>query len=191
MLHATTTSRTGVSFVPKVGVAPATTTMMLPAARQQRVAKRLPVPHPAHGGGYYMPYGTVEDLRSPSGLGIINETDAWLTGRPYGLPGTASIKLTRRANGVNYASQMLGNDQGDPVIVGNEVRYPYPYIVGGGLGEDASLTVTALQQIATAQADQRASLKRIAFWQTLLGATTMAVFVGTVIIGAVQYSRGR
>lgn len=128
---------TGVTFVPRVGVAPSTTTMQLPARTLE--PPRLHTPSmPVKGAGraarraraangkYYIPYETIEDLKgrfgaaganmiATSGLGIINETDAWMTGRPYGLPGTATVMLTKRANGVNYASTLVGADLGRAV----------------------------------------------------------------------------
>lgn len=64
-----------VRFVQSVGVAPSTSTLQYPTKNRQR---------------YFVPYATPQDLRS-SGLGLINETDAWLTGRPYGLPGTTAL----------------------------------------------------------------------------------------------------
>ena len=122
------------TFVPRVGVAPSTTTMMLPTRTMApprlhtptlpvkgagKVARRVR----AANGKYYIPYETIEDLKgrfgaaganmiATSGLGIINETDAWMTGRPYGLPGTATVMLTKRANGVNYASTLVGANLG-------------------------------------------------------------------------------
>lgn len=83
------------TFATSVGVAPSTTTMTIPNAAGLGATR------------YYDPYTSIEDLRSSSsaGLGIINETDAWLTGRPYGLPGTAAIKIDHNARN---GAEMLG-----------------------------------------------------------------------------------
>lgn len=65
-----------------------------------------------------MPYASIEDLRA-AGLGIINESDAWMTGRPYGLPGTATIRLDQQhggyhdPNGYHYNAAMVGGGFGD------------------------------------------------------------------------------
>jgi hypothetical protein len=105
-----------------------------------------------------VPYGTIEDLRS-SGLGVINETDAWLTGRPYGLPGTAVVKLTRHA--------------------------PLGAKMVGGFGDaDTANVALQLQQMSQVQAQQQASLKRIAFWQMLTGAIGVAS-VTAIVAGAI------
>lgn len=103
-----------------------------------------------------MPYSSLEDLRSANpGLGIINESDAWLTGRPYGLPGTATVELIQRPggygnnpNGAHYNARMFGDASVDMVM--------------------------QLQQIAVAQQAQEKALKRIAFWQTVAGGLTIA-----------------
>lgn len=145
------------TFASVVGVAPSTTTMVLPEAR----------PVPRRSRNYYVPYTTIEDLRS-GGLGVINETDAWLTGRPYGLPGTASIRFTRRADGRRLASEMVG-----------------------GFGDaDTAAVALQLQLIAQAQAAQQASLKRIAFWQMLLGGISVGALAAGVIYGVVRHVHG-
>jgi len=113
-----------------------------------------------------VPYPTLEDLRS-NGLGVINETDAWLTGRPYGLPGTATVELTSRAP---YGAQM----------------------VGGGFGDaDTANVALQLQQIAQTQIAQQAALKRIAFWQMLVGGISVAVVATTVVVGIIGAVRER
>lgn len=134
------------TFTPAVGVAPATTTISIPG--------------PDNGlGVVYSPYTSIEDLRaasSSSGLGLINETDAWLTGRPYGLPGTAAIKF----------------DSSEPYGAG---------MLGGTMGEFNPTDVSA---IVSAQREQAAALKRVAFWQTVWGATALAslgLAIGTMI----------
>lgn len=118
-----------------------------------------------------MPYASFEDLRSSqlAGLGIINESDAWLTGRPYGLPGTAAIRLNQvpggysSPNGYHYNASMLG---------GNSC----------GFGDADTVAQTAvLQQIADSQRAQQKAMERTAFWQALLGGIT----VGALVIGAV------
>lgn len=90
------------TFARSVGVAPATTTIEIPAADMRPAPKRVTATRRA-------PYTTIEDLKSglgDSGLGIINETDAWLTGRPYGLPGTAALRLSAQEP---YGAAMLGD----------------------------------------------------------------------------------
>ena len=139
MLMAT---QTPVRFATSVGVAPSTTTMTLGAA-ELGAANR----------SFYMPYASLEDLKA-GGLGIVNESDAWLTGRPYGLPGTSTIRLQQRPggyhspNGHHYDASM----------------------VGGGFGDaDATLQLILKQQEAHTTA-----LQRIAFWQALTGAIVVA-----------------
>lgn len=162
MLHASP-----VHFVSKVGVAPSTTTMMIPAARASR-------------GRYRVPYSTVEDLRASNGLGVVNESDAWLTGRPYGLPGTASVKFVNGPNGV--ASMMVGGGFGHA-----PAQHSQPYIVGGGAFGDATGTASeiALQQIATAQQQQQDSMSRMAFWASIAGATAVAASVTTILVAII------
>jgi len=127
------------TFTPTVGVAPSTTTMTLGAAERR----------------FYVPYTSVEDLRS--GLGIVNESDAWLTGRPYGLPGTAAIRFTQHQG--HYDASM----------------------VGGGFGDADTVALTAvIQQIAEAQKAQQKALDRVAFWQAMMGGIT----VGSIVVGA-------
>lgn len=114
-----------------------------------------------------MPYASIEDLRAANaGLGIINESDAWLTGRPYGLPGTATIRLTQAPGGYH-------SPQG----------YHYDAsMVGGGFGDaDTASIALQMQQLVELQKAQEASIKRIAFWQAL----TSGIFVGAVALGAV------
>jgi hypothetical protein len=43
---------------------------------------------------------------------LINETDWWRTGNPYGLPGTASLRLTQRKDGSWHAG-LVGAELGD------------------------------------------------------------------------------
>lgn len=121
-----------------------------------------------------MPYASMEDLRS-GGLGIVNESDAWMTGRPYGLPGTAAIRLTQQPGGYHspagyhYNASMLGD------------------------ADTASIAAT-LQQMAQAQQQQQKSIERIAFWQAIGGGLAIgAGVIGTLVtvIGVVRASRGR
>ena len=126
-----------------------------------------------------MPYASFEDLRAP-GFGIVNESDAWLTGRPYGLPGTATIRLDQRRGGYH-----------------NPDGYHYnASMVGGGFGDADTIALTTalqtqMQQLIAAQQVQQQSLKRIAFWQMMTG----SLVVGTIVIGAVfgiaDAARGR
>lgn len=78
-----------------------------------------------------MPYASIEDLRAANGLGIINESDAWMTGRPYGLPGTATIRLDQQHGGYH-----------------NPDGYHYnAAMVGGGFGaDDPQATIVKLQE---------------------------------------------
>jgi hypothetical protein len=150
-----------VSFAARVGVAPSTTTMTLPlGAAQQR---------------YYMPYASLEDLKA-GGLGIINEGDAWLTGRPYGLPGTATVRLTQHQGG--YQSP--------------EGYHYDASMVGGGFGDaDTANVALQLQAILQQQQAQAASLKRVAFWQMAMGALTITAVTASVAIGVVRVMRKR
>lgn len=127
------------TFATSVGVAPSTTTMTIPNAAGLGATR------------YYDPYASIEDLRSSSaGLGIINETDAWLTGRPYGLPGTAAIKIDHNARN---GAEMLG---------------------GAMLGQPTAADMAAL---LVSQREQAESLKRLAFWQNVFGYTFVGLAV--------------
>lgn len=125
------------TFATSVGVAPSTTTMTIPNTAGLGATR------------YYDPYTSIEDLRaSSSGLGIINETDAWLTGRPYGLPGTAAIKIDHNArNGAEM------------------------------LGEAAAPTSNDIALLLAAQYQQAEALKRLAFWQNVFGYTFVGLVV--------------
>jgi hypothetical protein len=122
-----------------------------------------------------MPYASLEELKS--GLGVVNESDAWMTGRPYGLPGTATVRLMQRQGGYH-----------DP----NGYHYNAA-MVGGGFGDaDTQALTLQVQQLVATQQAQEASLKRIAFWQALtggiaVGAVALGVAVG--IYGAARRSR--
>lgn len=122
-----------------------------------------------------MPYASLEELKS--GLGIINESDAWMTGRPYGLPGTATVRLSQRPGGYH-----------DP----NGYHYNAS-MVGGGFGDaDTQALTLQVQQLVAIQQAQEASLKRIAFWQALGGGLmlgSLGLAVGLGIYGAVRSRR--
>lgn len=164
-----TATRGTVSFVQSVGVAPSTTTMNIPGAQG---LGGVPGSAPAAPNKrWYVPYTSIEDLRSANiaqaGLGIINEGDAWLTGRPYGLPGTTAIRLTQVPGGYHspqghhYQASMLGD-------------------------ADATLQLILAQQQA-----QAASLKRIAFWQALGGGLAIGAVALSATFGMVSYMRSR
>jgi hypothetical protein len=156
MLMAT---QTPVRFATSVGVAPSTTTMTLGDAELSAANRR-----------FYMPYASLEDLKA-GGLGIVNESDAWLTGRPYGLPGTATIRLTQHPGG--YQSP--------------EGYHYDASMVGGGFGDaDATLQLILAQQQA-----QAAALKRVAFWQMAMGALTITAVAASVGIGIYSAVRKR
>lgn len=111
-----------------------------------------------------MPYASLEDLRSANpGLGIINESDAWLTGRPYGLPGTATVQLMQRPggyqnpNGHHYDARMFGD-------------------------ADTANIALQLQQLVEQQKAQEKQLRQIAFWQAVAGSITVAGIVAGVIL---------
>lgn len=179
------------TFATVVGVAPSTTTMelgaphgMLPIeasnamamikTRADAIVPTSPIPRSSHQRRrYYVPYASIEDLRS-AGLGVVNESDAWLTGRPYGLPGTSAIRLTQQHGGYN-------NPQG----------YHYnASMIGGGFGDaDTANAVLQLQQIQLQQQAQAAALKRIAFWQTAMGVVTVTAITAGVISMAVRAVR--
>ena len=178
------------TFARWVGVAPSTTTMQLgahealaaamqslPAVAQhvdrQRAANNTPVA--PNSRRYYMPYNNLEDLKA-AGLGIVNESDAWLTGRPYGLPGTATVRLSQRQGGYH-----------DP----NGYHYNAS-MVGGGFGDaDTQALTVQVQQLAAVQQAQADSLKRIAFWQAVVGGLTIASVVGAVAVGVAKAVRSR
>lgn len=157
MLMATQDS---VRFAHTVGVAPSTTTMQLGGPPQMLAS--------IQGPRYYMPYASLEDLRSSNaGLGIVNESDAWMTGRPYGLPGTATVQLLQRPggykspDGMHYDARMFGD------------------------------TDATLMQLVEQQRVQAQQLKRIAFWQALGGGIALGATVLTVALGVASYVRSR
>ncbi len=150
------------TFTRMVGVAPGTTTMQLGAsADMMSHAQQLVTQKRSH----YMPYGTIEELRASGGLGIINEGDAWLTGRPYGLPGTAVVRLMNPSPSAPYGAQM----------------------VGGGFGDaDTANIALQLQTISVAQQAAQKALERVAFWQTVAGVTTVVLGVAAVAMSVVK-----
>jgi hypothetical protein len=100
----------------RVGVAPGTTTLRLgdgqlgiqcfPVPPPNRVGMPMPqvtlpaatteIVAPSPGGWRFMvPYATMTDMK---GLGIINETDRWMTGTPNRLPGTIVLRIPGRAD---------------------------------------------------------------------------------------------
>jgi hypothetical protein len=74
MLQATLVNSNGA-----VGVAPSTTTLLLKPANG-RTQRRV------------NPYADLITMRG-GGLGLINPGDWWMTGRPYGLPGTTVVRI--------------------------------------------------------------------------------------------------
>jgi len=173
-----------VHFASKVGVAPATTTLVLGDANCLGTQcfpvpdSRKPVPVPPKRPTaisqdpwrYYVPYATPSDFNVNgrglgNGLGLINETDAWLTGRPYGLPGTTAIRFNKEADG-QYRSTLIGADDGSMM----------------GLDQDGALTAVMLQLIEVQKAQQKA-VSRIAFWAALTGGITVGTVVVAVIAG--------
>jgi hypothetical protein len=120
-------------------------------------------PNPTAHRRWYVPYTTIEDLRSPvAGLGIVNESDAWLTGRPYGLPGTAAITITRDPRSGHYDASLRG-------------------------AETDSTLVFQLQALVEQQKAQEYQLRRIAFWQAL----GTSVLLGAVALNVLSALRGR
>jgi hypothetical protein len=163
-----------VRFATSVGVAPSTTTMTLGAA--QRAAQNTPVGKPVKRR-YYVPYASIEDLKAAyGGLGIINEGDAWLTGRPYGLPGTATVRLSQQPGGYD-------NSQG----------YHYDAsMVGGGFGDaDTQNIALQVQKVAEAQALQAKAMERQAFWSAIQGGIFLGTFVLGAAVGITSYMRSR
>jgi hypothetical protein len=57
----------------------------------------------------YWPYAT--DYR---GLGVIDPTDMWRTGRPYGLPGTATIHIPSNGGAPTLMGADAGGVLGEP-----------------------------------------------------------------------------
>ena len=106
---------------------------------------------------YYNPYQQIEALKG--GLGVVNESDAWLTGRPYGLPGTAAVRFMANGRG-GYTSNMLGD-----------------------AGNDGSDTASALWLIAGSQHAAQKSLKKIAFWTALMGGVALGTVTAAIIAG--------
>lgn len=148
------------SLLPKSGTAAKPPIVTLPKKPRPVPVLRKPVPAPSKPTRYYMPYASLEDLSSASGLGIINESDAWMTGRPYGLPGTAAIRLIQRPGGYD-----------------SPAGYHYDAAM---LGDADTLTLnTTLQHLVETQQAQQKDLKRIAFWQSLTG----GLVVGSLVLG--------
>lgn len=158
-----TATQGSVSFVQSVGVAPSTTTMNIPGPAGLGIATKP---------RYYVPYASIEDLRSANvgQLGIINEGDAWMTGRPYGLPGTAAIRLQQVPGGYH-------SPQG----------YHYNASM---LGEDPSVALQ-LQSLVEQQRAQAVQLKRIAFWQALGTGLGIGAVVLSAGLGIATYVRSR
>lgn len=75
-------------------------------------------------GGHVVQDATIVDPRTGwppppmpgQGLGLITETDAWMTGRTAGLPGTATMQYVQQPDG-SYASRMLGATVVEPGFV--------------------------------------------------------------------------
>lgn len=179
-----TATRGSVTFVQSVGVAPSTTTMRIPGPAglggaplpsvMQSVVPGHTAPVPVYNKPrYYVPYASIEDLRSANaaGLGIINESDAWLTGRPYGLPGTTAITLHQRSGGYH-------SPQGHHYTAS---------LRGAGFG-DTDVQLQALVEQQRVQAEQ---LKRIAFWQALGGGIALGATVLGAALGVATYLRSR
>jgi len=172
-----TATRGTVSFVQSVGVAPSTTTMNIPgpAGLGGAPGPALVAPNKPR---FYVPYASIEDLRSAqiaqAGLGIINEGDAWLTGRPYGLPGTTAITLTQRPGGYHSPQGFHYNAS----------------LRGAGFGDTDSIALQ-LAALVEQQKAQEASLKRIAFWQALSGGLAVGAVALSATFGVLTYMRSR
>jgi hypothetical protein len=69
--------------------------------------------------GYSVPSGYAVQ---GGALGLIDPQDAWMTGRTYGLPGTATVQIAQNADG-SYDSRMLG----DVGIISNEIQRSIGY----------------------------------------------------------------
>jgi hypothetical protein len=96
-----------------------------------------------------------------TGLGVINQTDAWLTGRPYGLPGTTALRMWPDATG-KYHSEL----------------------VGSGLGAGEADTTELLRQLIDVQHKQEHALNRTAFWTATVGAVILAGMISGAIVDA-------
>ncbi len=180
-----TATRGSVTFVQSVGVAPSTTTMHIPGPAglggaslpsvMQSVVPGRTAPDRVYkpSARYYVPYASIEDLRSANaaGLGIINESDAWLTGRPYGLPGTTAITLHQRPGGYH-------SPQGHHYTAS---------LRGAGFG-DTDVQLQALVEQQRVQAEQ---LKRIAFWQALGTGLSIGAVALSAAWGIATYVRSR
>jgi hypothetical protein len=170
--------QTTTHFANKVGVAPGTTTLTLGCGAQRALGIQcLPEPGvPAPGmsldwrpgprsatsakNKFYEPYKD-KPMLTTSGLGIISEGDRWRTGEPYGLPGTATIRLRKRPDG-SYDSSLMG----------------------AHLGDVDAATATVLTQLVKVQEEQAKAVKRIAFWTSLSGGIGV-VAIGLGVLGAV------
>jgi hypothetical protein len=183
-----------VQFASKVGVAPSTTTLVLDGANPlggcdplgiqcrpvpesrdvEAVARKRP--SPKDPWRYYMPYATPSDLRyfngGNGGLGLINESDAWLTGRPYGLPGTTALRINKQDDG-HYRTDLIGAD-----------------MMGlNDLGQDVSGLTEIMRQFLEVQKAQQKAISRIAFWTALGGGIAAGTLVVAVVAGVMTAGR--
>lgn len=94
-----------------------------------------------------------------NGLGLVNETDAWLTGRPYGLPGTTALELHERDG--RWSAGLVGADLGQ---------------------QEAALVEVMRQQLEVGKG-QEAALRRIAFWTAAIGSLALTAAAVSVIVG--------
>ena len=140
--------------------------------------------------GYYMPYATPANLKGQvhrhHGFGLINESDAWLTGRPYGLPGTAAITYQQGPDG-RYTAELRDASDGDP-NTDNYAPIDPSYSTTSPIQDDDSSA--ALWIIAGAQRSAQKSLHKMAFWTSLLGGLTVGTIAAAIVTGVVARRRG-
>jgi hypothetical protein len=173
MLQATRTP--AVRFAEKVGVAPGTMTINIPGpggGPPNILGKHYdPYATGSNLGNQYDPYATPTTMKGHnSGLGLIHEGDAWMTGRPYGLPGTATVRLTQGANG-KYSATLRGPDG----------------CTATPSDDDAT---AALWMLAGSQRAAQKSLHRIAFWTSLLGGLTVGTVAAAIVAGVASRREG-
>jgi hypothetical protein len=126
---------------------------------------------------FYVPYATPASFKGGSGLGLIDETDWWRTGRPYGLPGTQAIFLP----GGRPGTPGVGVPIRVPSYMSGQVfppGYEGPQTLsgfGGPLGDATDDTLMSLSQRQT----------------TYLGLLTLGVYLGVGVMVAREIRKRR
>lgn len=100
-----------------------------------------------------------------AGLGLINESDAWLTGRPYGLPGSATVRYS------DGRASMLGAAAIEP---------GYPVAPGYQFGLVANEIQRSLNDTALLPAKQLLERRGAKPMLAAIGATILFGIIGAI-----------